>query len=238
MDFYISFLAENWWRFLLTAIVAYLLGSINTAVIVTKIVTKGKQDIRQMGSGNAGFTNVLRSVGKVPAIFTIVCDALKCVIAVIIGWFIFSFVSADSAAVSSDLSYIGKYVAGIFCIFGHSYPVYFNFKGGKGVVTAAGLMLSEDWRVFLLILTTFLLVFIFTKIISISSITCAVMYAVYTFIITFFVDYRGGAGYSLSYVIISTAAALIIGVFVIVKHKENIGRLLRGEEKKITAKKK
>lgn len=238
MDFYISFLAENWWRFLLTAIAAYLLGSINTAVIVTKIVTKGKQDIRQMGSGNAGFTNVLRSVGKVPAIFTIVCDALKCVIAVIIGWFIFSFVSADSAAVSSDLSYIGKYIAGIFCIFGHSYPVYFNFKGGKGVVTAAGLMLSEDWRVFLLILTTFLLVFIFTKIISISSITCAVLYAVYTFIITFFVDYRGGAGYSLSYVIISTAAALIIGVFVIVKHKENIGRLLRGEEKKITAKKK
>lgn len=238
MDFYISFLAENWWRFLLTAIAAYLLGSINTAVIVTKIVTKGKQDIRQMGSGNAGFTNVLRSVGKVPAIFTIVCDALKCVIAVIIGWFIFSFVSADSAAVSSDLSYIGKYVAGIFCIFGHSYPVYFNFKGGKGVVTAAGLMLSEDWRVFLLILTTFLLVFIFTKIISISSITCAVLYAVYTFIITFFVDYRGDAGYSLSYVIISTAAALIIGVFVIVKHKENIGRLLRGEEKKITAKKK
>lgn len=238
MDFYMSFLAENWWRFLLTAIAAYLLGSINTAVIVTKIVTKGKQDIRQMGSGNAGFTNVLRSVGKVPAIFTIVCDALKCVIAVIIGWFIFSFVSADSAAVSSDLSYIGKYVAGIFCIFGHSYPVYFNFKGGKGVVTAAGLMLSEDWRVFLLILTTFLLVFIFTKIISISSITCAVLYAVYTFIITFFCDYRGGAGYSLSYVIISTAAALIIGVFVIVKHKENIGRLLRGEEKKITAKKK
>ena len=238
MDFYISFLAENWWRFLLTAIAAYLLGSINTAVIVTKIVTKGKQDIRQMGSGNAGFTNVLRSVGKVPAIFTIVCDALKCVIAVIIGWFIFSFVSADSAVVSSDLSYIGKYVAGIFCIFGHSYPVYFNFKGGKGVVTAAGLMLSEDWRVFLLILTTFLLVFIFTKIISISSITCAVLYAVYTFIITFFVDYRGGAGYSLSYVIISTAAALIIGVFVIVKHKENIGRLLRGEDKKITAKKK
>ena len=237
MDFYVSFLAENWWRFLLTAIAAYLLGSINTAVIVTRIVTKGKKDIRQMGSGNAGFTNVLRSVGKVPAIFTIVCDALKCVIAVIIGWFIFSFVSADSAVLSNELCNIGKYVAGIFCIFGHSYPVYFNFKGGKGVVTAAGLMLSEDWRVFLLILATFLIVFIFTRIISISSITCAVLYAVYTFVITFFIDYKGRAGYSFEYVIISTAAALIIGIFVIVKHKENIGRLLRGEEKKITAKK-
>ena len=238
MDFYMSFLAENWWRFLLTAIAAYLLGSINTAVIVTKIVTKGKEDIRNMGSGNAGFTNVLRSVGKVPAIFTIVCDALKCVIAVIIGWFIFSFVSADNAVLAGELSNIGKYIAGIFCIFGHSYPIYFNFKGGKGVVTAAGLMLSVDWRVFLLILSTFLLVFIFTKIISISSITSAALYAVYTFIITFFFDYRGGEGYSLAYVIISTSAALIIGVFVIVKHKENIGRLLRGEEKKITAKKK
>ena len=89
MNFYLSFLAYNCWRIIITAVIAYLLGSVNTAVIVTKIVTGGKKDIREMGSGNAGFTNVLRSVGKVPAIFTIVCDALKCVVAVIIGWLIF-----------------------------------------------------------------------------------------------------------------------------------------------------
>ena len=83
MNFYLSFLAYNCWRIIITAVIAYLLGSVNTAVIVTKIVTGGKKDIREMGSGNAGFTNVLRSVGKVPAIFTIVCDALKCVVAVI-----------------------------------------------------------------------------------------------------------------------------------------------------------
>jgi glycerol-3-phosphate acyltransferase PlsY len=235
MSFYISFLTENWWRFLLAALIAYLLGSINTAVLVTRIVTKGKKDIREMGSGNAGFTNVLRSVGKVPAIFTIVCDALKCVVAVLIGGLIFSFISADTQILSNEFINCGKYIAGIFCILGHSYPVYFHFKGGKGVVTAAALIAVEDWRVFIAVIATFLIVFLITKIISASSLTAAALYAPFTFVVTFFFDYN--AGYSLTYVILSTLAALIIGVFVIVKHKENIGRLIRGEEKKITAKK-
>ena len=237
MDFYLSFLADNWWRFLITALAAYLLGSINTAVMVTGIVTKGKKDIRQMGSGNAGFTNVLRSVGKVPAIVTIVCDALKCVVAVLLGGFIFSFIAADSQILSSEFVNCGKYIAGIFCILGHSYPVYFHFKGGKGVVTAAALMLTEDWRVFLCILATFLIIFLISKIISAASITCAVLYAPYTFVMTFVFDYLNGGGYSLAYVLLSTFAALVIGIFVVVKHKENIKRLLRGEEKKITSKK-
>ena len=237
MDFYLYFLADNWWRFLITALAAYLLGSINTAVMVTGIVTKGKKDIRQMGSGNAGFTNVLRSVGKVPAIVTIVCDALKCVVAVLLGGFIFSFIDAESQILSNEYVNCGKYIAGIFCILGHSYPVYFHFKGGKGVVTAAALMLTEDWRVFLCILATFLIIFLISKIISAASITCAVLYAPYTFIMTFVFDYLNGGGYSLAYVLLSTFAALIIGIFVVVKHKENIKRLLRGEEKKITSKK-
>ena len=237
MDFYLSFLADNWWRFLITALAAYLLGSINTAVMVTGIVTKGKKDIRQMGSGNAGFTNVLRSVGKVPAIVTIVCDALKCVVAVLLGGFIFSFIAADSQILSSEFVNCGKYIAGIFCILGHSYPVYFHFKGGKGVVTAAALMLTEDWRVFLCILATFLIIFLISKIISAASITCAVLYAPYTFVMTFVFDYLNGGGYSLAYVLLSTFAALVIGIFVAVKHKDNIKRLLRGEEKKITSKK-
>lgn len=237
MDFYLSFIAQNWWRFVSAAIIAYLLGSINTAVLVTKIVTKGKKDIRQMGSGNAGFTNVLRSVGKIPAIITIVSDALKCIIAVLLGGFIFSFITADTQILSNEYVNCGKYIAGIFCILGHSYPIYFNFKGGKGVVTAAALILVEDWRVFLLIIATFLIIFLITKIISAASITCAVLYAPFTFAVTFIFDYSGSSGYSLSYVLLSTAAALVIGIFVIVKHKDNIRRLIRGEEKKITAKK-
>ncbi len=209
-------------------------------MLVTRIVTKGKSDIRQMGSGNAGFTNVLRCVGKVPAIVTIVCDALKCVIAVLIGGFIFSFagqlLGSQDTVFANELINCGKYIAGVFCILGHSYPVYFHFKGGKGVVTAAALIATEDWRVFLCIIATFLIIFICTKIISISSIISAVLYAPYTFVMTFVFDYP--SGYSLYYVIMSTIAALIIGIFVIVKHKENIGRLMRGEEKKITDKKK
>ncbi|MBQ1717405.1 MAG: glycerol-3-phosphate acyltransferase, partial [Ruminococcus sp.] len=138
-----------WWIWLLTAVIAYLIGSVNPAVIVTKIWTKGKKDIRDMGSGNAGFTNVLRSVGKVPAIITIVCDALKCVAAVLIGGLLFTLIAGDSA-VSPQVINVGKYIAGIFCIIGHSYPLYFHFKGGKGVVSSAALMLTEDWRVFLM----------------------------------------------------------------------------------------
>lgn len=236
MSFYLSFLADYWWMFVLAALIAYLLGSINTAVMVTKIVTKGG-DIREMGSGNAGFTNVLRSVGKVPAIITIVCDALKCIIAVLIGGFIFSFASADSQILANEFINCGKYIAGIFCILGHSYPVYFHFKGGKGVVTAAALIAIEDWRVFLGVIAVFLIVFLISKIISASSITAAIVYAPFTFLATFIFDYLNG-GYSIGYVILSTIAALIIAAFIIVKHKENIGRLLRGEEKKITAKKK
>ena len=221
MEHISAILANCWWMILLSALIAYLLGSINTAVLVTGIVTKGKKDIRQMGSGNAGFTNVLRSVGKVPAIITIVCDALKCIIAVLIG----------------GLINCGKYVAGIFCILGHSYPVYFHFKGGKGVVTAAALMLTEDWRVFIAIIVTFLIIFLCSKIISLASVLCAILYAPYTFAMTFIFDFIIYKDYSLTYVIFSTAAALLIGVFVLVKHKENIKRLLKGEEKKITAKK-
>ena len=147
MDFYLNFLADNWWRFLITALAAYLLGSINTAVMVTGIVTKGKKDIRQMGSGNAGFTNVLRSVGKVPAIVTIVCDALKCVVAVLLGGFIFSFIAAESQILSNEYVNCGKYIAGIFCILGHSYPVYFHFKGGKSVYSQTANRLRVKWSV-------------------------------------------------------------------------------------------
>lgn len=229
-----GFILANWYTMILTFVIAYLLGSINTAVIVTRIFTKGG-DIRKMGSGNAGFTNVLRSVGKFPAILTIVCDLLKSVLAVLIGGFVFAFISAGNPDTEAIVR-IGKYICGFFCILGHSYPAYFGFKGGKGIVTAAGMMLVADWRVFVMIVATFLIVFIFSKIISLSSITCAALFPVYTFLMCFFVDYLW-LGFKGWYVLACVVTAFLIGFFVIIKHASNIGRLLRGEEKKITAKK-
>ncbi len=223
---------NNWYLILISIVLAYLLGSVNTAVIVTKIVTKGKSDIREMGSGNAGFTNVLRSVGKVPAIFTIVCDALKAIIAVFIGGWLFSMIAIEGVSTDHVVA-IGKYISGFACIIGHSYPIYFHFKGGKGIVTAAGMMLVLDWRVFLMILGTFLVVFIFSKIISLASLVSAALFGFYTFFLTFCID-KGSALYTT----LCTVAAFGIGIFVIIKHKDNIKRLLKGEEKKITAKKK
>lgn len=227
-----TFLINNWYLIIISVVVAYLLGSINTAVMVTKVVTKGKQDIREMGSGNAGFTNVLRSVGKVPAIVTIICDLLKTVIAVFLGGLLFSFMTMGEASPESVIR-VGKYLSGFACILGHSYPIYFNFKGGKGIVTAAGMILVLDWRLFLLILGTFLIVFICSKIISLSSLVSAAMFGVYTFIFACFVD-KGSALYTA----VCTVAAFGIGIFIIIKHKDNIKRLMKGEEKKITAKKK
>lgn len=224
-------------RGIITAVIAYLFGSISFAVIFTKM--SSKKDIREMGSGNAGFTNVLRSVGVVPAVFTLVFDFLKGVIASFVGSWFFSTIECADVRLTDEIIVYGGLIGGVFAIIGHMYPVYFGFKGGKGIVTAAAMMAVTDWRVFLLIVATFLIMFFATKIISLSSITCAALYGVYTFVCTFFFDYmRGDHLYSLRYVIICSLFALLLGTFVIIKHKENIKRLLKGEEKKITAKKK
>ena len=239
MNFF-DFLANGWWQILLTAFVGYLLGSINFAIIITHIVDKNK-DIRQMGSGNAGFTNVLRSVGKGTAIFTIVFDFIKGILAVIIGGWLFSLIASNNDVQAVEISVYGKYLAGLCCIAGHMFPVYFGFKGGKGVVTTAALMAVAEWRVFLVVLLVFGTVFVISKIISLSSLTCAVLYPVITFGFTFFADYLPlkdlANQHSVTYVVVSTAFTLLIGACVIIKHKDNIKRLLNGTEKKITAKK-
>ncbi len=234
-------------------IIAFFFGSINTAIIVTKIVTKGG-NIKEMGSGNAGFTNVLRCVGKVPAIITIVCDFLKAVVAVLFTYFMFNIVFNSLAyfenyewgvwleSETSQLRTVVMYLAGLACILGHMFPIYFKFKGGKGVVAAVGMIAVLDWRVFLCVLITFLIVFLFTRIISISSLVSAVLYGPYTFLITYFFTYKKYLGtpdrVSFQYVVVISVIALLAGIIVIIKHHENIVRLIHGEEKKITAKKK
>ena len=225
-------------RTLATIVIAYLIGSLSPAIIITHFRTG--EDIRTMGSGNAGFTNVLRSVGKGPAVATIVCDYLKGIVAVLIGWWIFSALTVTNDV--SPLEYVkyGRYLAGMCVILGHTFPIYYGFRGGKGVVTANALMLVVDWRVFLMIIATFLIIFFATKIISLGSIACAALYPAYTLISTYFFDYLPNLGtvneLRFRFVWISTACALAVGLLVIIMHKDNLRRLFKGEEKRIKAK--
>ena len=225
-------------RTVATAVIAYLLGSLSPAIIITKLKT-GK-DIRTLGSGNAGFTNVLRSVGVAPAVITIICDYAKGILAVLIGWWIFSEMTITNDV--SRLEYVkyGGYLAGVFVIIGHSFPIFYGFKGGKGVVTANALMIVVDIRVFLLIIVTFLIVVLATRLISLGSIAGAIMFPVYTCLITYFCDYLPLLGtpdeIRFRFVLISTGCALVIGLMIIIRHHENIQRLLAGEEKRIKPK--
>lgn len=241
------FITLYWWRILACAIISYLLGSFSFAVIFTKL--SSNKDVREMGSGNAGFTNVLRSVGVVPAIFTFVFDCLKGIIAVLITIWIFNlpFDNAGIEALSEGLRFefnaYGKYLAGVFCVLGHSFPVFFGFRGGKGITTMAGILLVLDPMPWMLVLTlaVWLTFFLCTKIISAGSLAAAVSIVVWNFVITFFFMYKPSlntdAPLRLSYVITTTVIMFFIGLFVVIMHRENIKRLIRGEEKKIKAKK-
>ncbi len=201
---YITFLALS---FLLTAIVAYLLGSVNTAVLVSKGLYKS--DVRESGSGNAGMTNMFRTFGKKAGFLTLTGDVLKALVSVVLGFFL--------------LGGPGQYVAGFFCLIGHVFPVYFGFKGGKGVIVSAITVLLIDPLIFLVLAVIFALMFIATQIISASSITAAFFYpmVVYAF---------NRSAPNILYFLFS----LMIAFFVIAMHKENIHRILNKTEKKFT----
>lgn len=215
-------------------VISYLLGSINIAIVVTKLFT-GK-DIRTMGSGNAGFTNVMRSVGKTAGIITFIGDFLKCVVAVLIGGFIFRTMNSENVN-AVELSGYGEYLAGMFCFLGHIFPVYFKFKGGKGVVTMAALAAFINFPVFLISFVSFAVMFLVTKIVSISSLTSAAVFTVTTFIFTYFYNFKYLEAVSFEYVITVSILTLGITATTFIKHKSNIKRLIDGTEKRLTTKK-
>lgn len=240
MVFLTDFFSNCWWRLLLSVVFAYLLGSVNFSVTYTRLVKK--QDIRTMGSGNAGFTNMLRCVGVVPAVMTFVFDFFKGAASVLVAKLLFSTLDMNNAVLKEEYMYYGMFLAGLFCVVGHSFPIFFKFKGGKGVVTTAAMMLVIDWRFMLLVLGTFLVVFAFSRIISLSSICAGISMGPWNWLIMYNFVYKPSletdAPHSLTFVIVTTALAVAVAVFAIIKHKDNIKRLIRGEEKKITAKKK
>jgi len=216
------------------AAISYLLGSVNFACIFTKIFS-GK-DIRNYGSGNAGMTNVFRSTGAVPGILTFAGDLLKVVVAI---WISVSILGHEN----QGLVVLCRYISGFCCILGHLYPVFFQFRGGKGVVVAAGTMLMVDWRVFLAAAVIFLVSTLASRIVSLSSIIVAVAFPVLTF---FFydpvVDKPGELTQLMSFFyddqkLLVTLLAALFAAVVVIKHILNIIRILHGEETRIFIKK-
>lgn len=200
----------------LTSVIAYLLGSLNSAIIVSK--WKFGQDIRSFGSGNAGLTNMHRVYGKDGAIYTLVGDIGKQIVSVFVGVLL--------------LGPTGAYVAGTFCIIGHILPVYYHFKGGKGVLTAATMILLIDPAIFVILFVIFALVLAITRFVSLASIICAFCYP---FVVqTAAMISNGGQPAS----IFDLSFAILIGVIVIWMHRTNIKRLFNGQESKFSFKKK
>ena len=191
---------------------AYLLGSINFAIIISG--KKYKEDIRSHGSKNAGMTNMMRTYGKSAAVLTLVGDTLKAVLSCVIGYL--------------AMGQLGAYAAGLFCMIGHVFPLYYGFKGGKGVVTAAATVLMTDPLVFLILITLFIIMVAIWRYISLASITCI---GLYPLILSFTTKVFAG---KISPFILFTVlmAFLIIG-----KHWPNIQRLREGTESKFSFKK-
>lgn len=207
----------------LTVILAYLLGSISFAVILSKLFLK--KDVRELGSGNAGTTNVMRTGGFKLGALTFLGDVLKGLVACFLGKLIFAYVfeNGDVWAV------YGAFLCGIACMLGHVFPVFFQFKGGKGIATSVGIFLICCYPAILIGLAVFALSVWATKIVSVSSIIAAVTVVICTMIFSFI--------NSPALFWPQALLAALMGLLVILKHSENIKRLLNGTEKKLTIRK-
>ena len=221
---------------LITAIVAYLIGSISFSIIITKAFAH--IDVRDVGSGSAGATNVNRAAGFKASLLTFFCDFSKCVASILLGRLIFKFFFGvfDYLDTPTILMFYGSYIAGICCMLGHIYPLYFDFRGGKGVTTYAAIILMIDWRICLVEVAIFLILFLTSKMVSLGSVTALALHPIITFIFTYLIDYRTQTSMwgevRIYYVITSCVFAVIFAFIIITKHLSNIKRILNGTESK------
>lgn len=207
--------------YIIIAIIAYLIGSINFSIIISKRMAGF--DVREKGSGNAGTTNMLRSVGVKAAVITLLCDILKGVVVILIAILIGNIVDGLDDALLVQL-------AGIFVIVGHTFPIFFGFKGGKGIATSLGVLLMINWQIGLICLVFALVLMAITRMVSVGSIAAAILFPVLVIFI--------GQNYIVpvnnwSYLIFS----IIIAVLVLFNHRENLKRIFTGKENKISFKK-
>lgn len=196
---------------LFSSAIAYLLGSINTSIIVSKIAAKS--DIRNFGSGNAGATNTLRVLGKGAALAVVIGDALKGILAVLAARFAFAFFG-----VSGNIR-IPQYYAALFAVVGHIFPIYFDFRGGKGIMTSIAVIFMLDWEIGVILLLIFAAIFVTTRYVSLGSCIAAIMFPLLVYMF-----HRNDGAF--------IATACIVAVLTVFKHRENIRRLVSGTESK------
>ena len=193
----------------ITAVISYLLGCCNTSIVISKYFLR--DDVRNHGSGNAGLTNFYRVFGQKKILFVILADVMKTVVSVLLGAAVLDTFCGQPV--------IGKLLGGLFCIVGHMYPVMFGLKGGKGVLAGGTLALFMGWTVALIVWGLFILCLLLTRFVSLGSLSAATAcpFAV------------GGFYQNWIY----TVLAAIAGGLIVWKHRENIRRLVHGQESKL-----
>ena len=206
--------------YIVVAIIAYLIGSINFSIIISKKMAGF--DVREKGSGNAGTTNMLRSVGKKAAAITLLCDVLKGVVAIGIALIVGSIVKNVDKAVLVQ-------IAGILVVVGHTFPIFFEFKGGKGVATSLGVIMMINWKIGLICLVFALAIMAFSRMVSMGSVGAAILFPVLTlFMNTNFIVKTSGMKYFIF--------SVILAAIVIFNHRANIKRIASGTENKLSFK--
>jgi len=209
--------------YIIMLIIAYVIGSVNFSVIFSKKFAGF--DVREKGSGCAGSTNMLRSVGKGAAALTLICDILKGVIAISIAIIIGNIVKDSNKELLVQ-------IAGIAVVVGHTFPVFFGFKGGKGVATSLGILLMSNWQIGLICLVFALVLMILTRMVSLGSCAAAVLFPVLTLFINdnymVLTDGKDGRTYFIY--------SIILAIIVLFNHRSNIKRILNGEENKLGTK--
>ena len=210
--------------YIIMAILAYCIGSVNFSVIFSKKFAGF--DVREKGSGNAGSTNMLRSVGKKAAAITLICDILKGVVSIAIAIILGNMISGSNKELLLQ-------IAGIAVVIGHTFPVFFQFKGGKGVATSLGILLMSNWQIGLICLVFAIVLMALTRMVSLGSCAAAVLFPILTLFInnnyTVLTEGKSGNVYFIY--------SLILAVIVLYNHRNNIKRLLNGTENKLSFKK-
>ena len=204
--------------------VSYLFGSLSSAIIVSKALYK--EDIRSHGSGNAGLTNMLRTYGAKAALLTLFGDILKTALAILFTALLFGFSYKNGISLSGYC-----YLSGLCAVLGHVYPIFYGFKGGKGVLVTATMALILTPASFAILITLFIIILVISRYVSLGSIIVASLYPVTVCLYILFVC-------EATLPILTVISTVFLGAFIVWCHRSNIGRLMNGTEKKFSVGKK